>query len=167
MSPDQERRAEMIGLLRAFGAADSALGRQFAKQQRMHPTDAAAVVAILDAERGGGSITPARLAERIGLSANATSAVLNRLEEAGHVVRSREHRDRRLVSLHTTPRVHADAEVFFSSIGSALDAALTACPVEQTESLTRLLRELVDVMTAGLDESEGSTSHPPGPAATR
>lgn len=151
----------MITLLRAFSTADSALGRQFAKQQRMHPTDAAAIVVILDAERDGATMTPARLAERIGLSANATSAALNRLEEAGHVVRTRDHRDRRLVSLHTTKQVHADAEAFFSPIASALETALTAYPVEQLESLTHLLSELIGVITTPRHEPQGPPPRTP------
>lgn len=151
----------MIALLRSFSAADSALGRQFAKQQRMHPTDAAAIVVILDAERDGATMTPARLAERIGLSANATSAALNRLEEAGHVVRTRDHRDRRLVSLHTTKQVHADAEAFFSPIASALNTALTAYPIDQLESFTHLLNELVGVMVGPLHEPRDRTPRTP------
>ncbi|MEZ0492093.1 MarR family winged helix-turn-helix transcriptional regulator [Kineococcus sp. TBRC 1896] len=126
----------------------------------MHPTDAAAVVAILDTERGGGSITPARLAERIGLSANATSAALNRLEGAGHVVRTRDHQDRRLVSLHTTAKVHADAAAFFAPTASAVDTALTGRPPRQLESLTQLLTDLIDALGAGLRGAGGATRTP-------
>jgi MarR family transcriptional regulator, organic hydroperoxide resistance regulator len=140
------QRETAVALLRAFGAADSRLGREFAKQQHMHPTDAAAIVEILDAESRDAVLTPARLADRIGLTAGATSSVVNRLEAAGHVVRTRDHRDRRVVELHSTPRVHEDAAAFFSPVSAALDEALAGCTPDELDALVRTLTVLNDVV---------------------
>lgn len=154
MSSAEEQRDTVIALLHAFGAADSALGRQFARQQQMHPTDAAAIVEILDAEQRSEFITPARLGERIGLTAGATSTLVNRLEGAGHVVRTRGHADRRLVGLHTTPQVHVDADAFFAPIGSALAAALAEYTPEEIDSFESILRRLTAVVDAELSGRE-------------
>lgn len=67
---------------------------------------------ILAAEGRGQPLTPARLAARIALTPGATSTLLNRLEDAGHVVRTREHTDRRIVILHSTRTVHETADAF-------------------------------------------------------
>lgn len=64
------------------------------------------MVEILAAEERGLPLTPARLAERIALTTGATSTLLNRLETSGHIVRTREHSDRRVVTLHVTPSSH-------------------------------------------------------------
>lgn len=121
---DEEQRAQVIAALRTFGARDSELGRQFARSHDMHPTDAAAIVEILTAEQRGETLTPARLAAKIGLTTGATSTLLRRLESAGHVVRSHDHDDRRRVSLRSTDTVHETATAFYAPVAVALDAAL-------------------------------------------
>jgi MarR family transcriptional regulator, organic hydroperoxide resistance regulator len=147
MRSEQDQHAAIVERLRAFGAANSAMGRRFAKEQGMHPTDAAAIVEILEAERNEMLMTPARLAERIGLTAGATSTLVNRLEDAGHVVRRRDQSDRRLVGLHTTDRVHRDAEAFFAPIAERLDAVLAAHSSDQLDSFGNLLDALNAVMS--------------------
>ena len=88
--------------LQAYGANFTELSRRFAAWQGLHSTDAAALLEISAAENRGDPLSPARLGQRISLSSGATTALLNRLEAAGHLVRTREHSDRRVVTLHTT-----------------------------------------------------------------
>ncbi len=101
----------------AYSAGQSEFGREFARRMGMHLTDSIAAVEILRAEDRGQPLTPARLAERIGLTSGATSILLNRLEKAGHITRERGHADRRLVTLHSAQVVHADADNFFAPCG--------------------------------------------------
>ncbi len=54
----------------------------------MHPTDLNALLAVMRAERAGAPLTPGRLGQHLGLSSGATTAVIDRLERAGHVQRS-------------------------------------------------------------------------------
>lgn len=143
MADDQhQRRVAVIEGLRAFAAADSERGRAFARSRSMHTSDAAAVVEILTAEAHGQVLTSARLAERIGLSAGATSNLLNRLEEAGHIVRTRDHPDRRMVGLRSTAQIHDDAETFFSPVAEALDTALSHYTAEQLDAFAEMLAAL-------------------------
>lgn len=139
---DQQRRADVVDRLRAFASADSELGREFARSRSMHPSDAAAVVEILTAEAHGQVLTPARLAERIGLSAGATSTLLNRLESAGHIVRTHDHADRRIVGLQSTPQIHHDAETFFAPVAEALDATLSRYTAKQLDAFATMIAEL-------------------------
>lgn len=140
-------RERLLVVLREFAAVQNELGRQFARSQGMHPTDAAAVVEVLTAEEQGRPLTSARLAARLGLSTGATSTLLNRLEEAGHVVRSREQRDRRVVTVRSTTGVHERAGVFYSDLAdrlrdvlgvyAAADLDLVAGLVESLAAVTR------------------------------
>lgn len=52
------------------------------------------------AEQRGEPLSPDRLSERVSLSSGATTTLITRRERAHHVVRTREHSDRRVVTLH-------------------------------------------------------------------
>lgn len=106
-------RTRVLGDLLAFSANQSDRGRAFARHMKMRATDSAAIVEILRAEERGQPLTPARLGERIGMTSGATTILLNRLEDAGHVTRMRGHSDRRIVTLHSAEAVHAEATAFF------------------------------------------------------
>jgi MarR family transcriptional regulator, organic hydroperoxide resistance regulator len=135
-----QQRERVLQTLVAFASAQSELGRLFARSRQMHTTDAAAIVEILAAEGRGQPLTPARLAERIALTTGATSTLLNRLEEAGHIVRTREHRDRRVVTLHSTQTIHQTADAYYAPLSDQLHAAMAECsPADLT-----LVEDFVD-----------------------
>lgn len=105
--------SRVLADLLAFSAEQSDAGRAFARHMRMRPTDATAIVEILRAEDEGHPLTPARLGERISMTSGATTILLNRLEDAGHITRMRGHADRRIATLHSAEHMHVEAERFF------------------------------------------------------
>ena len=146
------QRERVIEGLQAYAAAQSELGREFARHTRMHVTDSAAVVEILRAEGHGRPLTPARLAERVGLSSGATSILLNRLEGAGHVVRRRGHADRRLVTLHSTPTVHESAEDFFSPLRARLEQLMNRYTPEQLDLVEKVVTDFCETVDTYLQQ---------------
>jgi DNA-binding MarR family transcriptional regulator len=68
----------------------------------------------------GGQITAGQLAAESGLSTGAVTAVLDRLEQAGYVRRTRDTADRRRVLVELTPKVRERAEAIWGPI--ALEA---------------------------------------------
>lgn len=147
-SATRAQRGAVIEAVRAFAALDSDLGRRFARRHGMHPTDAAAIVEILNAEQRGETLTPARLAERIGLTTGATSTLLRRLEGAGHIVRSHDHEDRRMVSLRSTGSVHESAASFFAPTSRAMDEALLLFSSTDLETAIAVVAALTCATTA-------------------
>lgn len=137
---DQHER--VLDQLRAYGAISTELSRRFAAGLDLHPTDATALIEILEAEERGTALSPARLSERIGLTSGATSSLLNRLEENGHIVRSRVHADRRVVSLHSTSNVQHVADEFFDPLAVRLRALMDSYPDDLLARLETLLVEL-------------------------
>jgi MarR family transcriptional regulator, organic hydroperoxide resistance regulator len=123
----------------------------FARSRQMHPTDAAAIVEILTAEDHSRPLTPARLAKRVGLSTGATSTLLNRLEAAGHIRRSREHSDRRIVTLHSAPAIHAEANAFFAPLAAQMEAAVIAYSADDLELVNEVVSRLRATMAAYMD----------------
>ena len=144
-------RERVLDALNSLSFAQKEFGRLFARAQEMHPTAAAAVVEILIAEDRGRPLSPARLAERIGLSPAATSALLNRLEEAGDVVRTREHRDRRIVTLHATAQIHDRTDAFYEPLHEAFRTAMADRSPAELDLVAEVVGQLRDIVTGFLD----------------
>lgn len=137
----------------AFTAAQNELSRFFARSMDMHTTDAAAVVLIIEAEDLGRPLTPARLAERVGLSPGATSILLGRLEEAGHVERTREGTDRRIVTLRSTTAINAAADAFFDPLQQQLNRVLAEFTPAQLDTIARAADNLRAAVQSYLGDS--------------
>ncbi|MFC6012922.1 MarR family winged helix-turn-helix transcriptional regulator [Nocardia lasii] len=138
--------------LRAYGANYREFTRRFATWLGLHATDAAALIEILTAEERGTTLSPARLSERIALSNSATTALLNRLEQAGHIVRSREHDDRRVITLRSTPRIHTLADEFFTPLGTRVGTVMDKYSPEELQRFEAFVTDLQSAMTAHLAE---------------
>jgi DNA-binding MarR family transcriptional regulator len=115
--------------------------------------DAAALSEILYAEDAGTPLSPARLGERIGLTSGATTSLINRLEAAGYVVRTREHVDRRIVTLRYNPAAEAAGRRFFTPLGHHLDAMIVQYPAEQLDAIEAFLEHLRATMRSALADT--------------
>jgi DNA-binding MarR family transcriptional regulator len=78
---------------RALGSAQIAFNQALAECCGLHPTDHLALGALFDE----GPMTAGELCERTGLTSGSITALVDRLERAGHVRRERDSRDRRKV----------------------------------------------------------------------
>lgn len=146
------QRERLMEGLRIYGGHYAELSRRFAAWLGLHSTDATAVLEIAAAEERGTPLSPARLSERISLSTGATTALLNRLEAAGHVTRSREHADRRVITLRSGPHVQERADEFFGPLAGRLDAAMSHYPPEFLERFESFVADLNATMDAHLAE---------------
>lgn len=136
------RRERLLEGLIAYSALYGEFGRLFANWLGVHSTDAVAFVDIYNAQERGDPLSPARLAARISLSSGATTALLNRLERAGYIVRSREHDDRRIVTLRVSPRSYQPAREFFGPYLEGLDAMMARYPPEMLRQFETFLDDL-------------------------
>ena len=159
--PEEQSGPELVvAALQSYAAAQNDLGRLFARSRGMHTTDAAAVVEILSAEDRGLPLTPARLAERIALTSGATSILLNRLEEAGHIRRTRDQADRRIVTVRSTPTIHEDADAVFAPLRRRLEDVLSAYSPEDLGRVAEIVDALRDATRAHIDATEHLGSAP-------
>jgi DNA-binding MarR family transcriptional regulator len=140
------QRVRVMEELRGYGASFTEVSRRFAAWLDMHYTDAVALLEISAAEQRGTPLSAARLSERVSLSSGATTALINRLEGAHHVVRNREHADRRVVTLHTTPHVGALAGDYFSPLSERLDAMMAKYSPEQLRQFETFVVDLRNTM---------------------
>lgn len=154
------QRVRLMEELRGYGASFTEVSRRFAAWLDLHYTDAVALLEISAAEQRGTPLSPARLSERISLSSGATTALINRLECAEHVVRSREHADRRVVTLHTTPRVGELAEEYFAPLSGRLDGMMAGYSPELLRQFETFVGDLRTTMEGHLDEEHSPTTPP-------
>lgn len=145
-APADTQHDRLMYGLRVYGANYTEFTRRFATWLGLHATDAAALTEILYAEDQGTPLSPARLGERVSLSSGATTALVNRLERAGHVVRTREHTDRRIVTLRSSPDVRPRAEEFFGPYTESVATALNRYTPEQLHEFEELLDHLRQAM---------------------
>ncbi|WP_020668880.1 MarR family winged helix-turn-helix transcriptional regulator [Amycolatopsis nigrescens] len=147
-----ERSVRLLDGLRAFGANYTEFTGRFAISLGLHATDATALMEILYAEDKGAPLSPTRLSERLSLTTGATTNLLNRLERLGHIVRTREHADRRLVTLRSSARIETPAREFFGPLNENLQALVAQYPAEQLAQFEDFLRRLQTSMNELLTE---------------
>ncbi|WP_327261123.1 MarR family transcriptional regulator [Streptomyces sp. NBC_01232] len=148
----EAQRDRLMDGLRAFGANYTEFTRRFALWLGLHSTDAAALAEILYAEDKGAPLSPARLSERISLSSGATAALLNRLEGAGHIARTREHSDRRIVTLRSSAHVRPRAEEFFGPYAIRMAAEMATYAPEQLRQFEDFIGHLRGTMDSLLSD---------------
>ena len=71
-----------------------------------------------------GDMTPKNLAQRMGMSAAATTTIIDRLEKAGYAERKRGGRDRRSVSIHAAEGSEKKVERCYKSLRDLADTQL-------------------------------------------
>jgi DNA-binding MarR family transcriptional regulator len=104
----------LVHQLRALTVELNLAAAEFARCNDLHGTDVRALVCLLDAARDGTEATPGWLGKQLSLNSASTTALLDRLERAGHVQRDRDSGDRRRVLVSVTPQAVALGQTFFA-----------------------------------------------------
>ncbi len=114
-----------------------------------------AQVAALHTLRASPSMTPAELAERLGLARPTVSNLLRDLEAAGHVTRARSEVDRRSVILTITEQARDVQDAFHRGRGEVVTSAWAALDESDRTALaaaTPSLRRLADLLHASASD---------------
>ena len=143
---DVERR-ELALLLRRLTVELDAVGQRFAELHGLNRTDVRALVAIMDAARGGKSLTAGRLGDAVDLRSASVTALVDRLEKVGHVRRVRDPEDRRRVALEMSDSAMAAGAEHFGGLAKDLGAAMEDYSDEELAVVRRFLLDMTDVIT--------------------
>ncbi len=136
---ESEPGIQIIHALRAVTVELNLIGADFAASQRLHATDLRAIIELLDAERAGVVATPGLLGERLGLNSASVTALVDRLEELGHVRRRRDPSDRRRVLLDVTPSAKDLGWAFFGPLMASIVTATTTFDETEIATVRRFL----------------------------
>ena len=133
-------------LLRRLTVEVDAVGERFADLHGLGRTDVRALVAIMDAARGGNALTAGGLGAAVDLSSASVTALVDRLERAGHVRRVSDPDDRRRVVLEMTESAMAAGGEFFGGLQRDLVEAMHAFSDEELEVVRRFLTGMTRVV---------------------
>jgi DNA-binding MarR family transcriptional regulator len=131
--------AEIANGLRRYAADAQQVGHAFAGLHGLGPTDLQALIAVMDAELLGNPITPGRLGEQLNLSSGSVTALIDRLEHAGHIRRDRDTADRRKILLRYADRGATVAMEFFKPLGRRTDAVMADFTDAELEIVHRFM----------------------------
>ncbi len=146
---DQDAGLQMVHLLRAITVELDLFGAAFAGEHGLHPTDLRALISLLDADRAGLTATPGWLGGQLGLNSASVTALIDRLEGAGHIRRVRDTADRRRVLLVIEPSAVAMGLAFFGPLITQLVASMRQFDAAELATVRRFLLAMKQVVTDG------------------
>ncbi|MGB7364312.1 MAG: MarR family winged helix-turn-helix transcriptional regulator [Rhodococcus sp. (in: high G+C Gram-positive bacteria)] len=148
---------ELVHSLRALVVQLDLIGAQFGRTHDLHATDIRALICLLDRDRAEQEATPGWLGKELGLNSASTTALVDRMERRGLVVRRRDTRDRRRVILDVSSDAHELGWSFFGRfIARAVDAAATFTP-EQRDTVRLFLASMSRAMSQEDTPDDGSS----------
>ncbi|MEV8531282.1 MarR family transcriptional regulator [Streptomyces sp. NPDC051211] len=139
---------ELVHLLRAVTVEFGLRQQEFAARNGMHLTDVRALICLLDADRAGEPASAGLLGARLGVNSAGTTAVIDRLERLGHVVRVRDPQDRRRVLLRVSPAAVELGRAFFGPLIDGLLDAVGTFSAPERDTIRRFLTAAQSVFTA-------------------
>ncbi len=139
-------RQEVALLLRRLNVELDAVGQRFAQMHDLNRTDVRALVAIMDAARRGEALTAGGLGEAVDLRSASVTALVDRLEKAGHLRRVRDAEDRRRVSLEMSDSAMAAGAEHFGGLARDLSTAMEGYTDEELAVVRRFLVEMTEVV---------------------
>ena len=122
------------------------------REAAMHRTDLAALAVVMDRGDTGQITTPGQLSSALQLSAPATSAMLDRLEQLGHVRRSAHPRDRRSVVVEMTDHAREVGGAMFARLAAHLAPVLASRSDAELARVASFLEEVVAATRAARQE---------------
>lgn len=129
----------------------------FARRHALHRTDLDALGHLWEAEVSERPMTPTHLSASLSLSPAATSASLDRLQRAGHVVRREDPDDRRRTFVTLSDEARTLSMEFFQPLGARLREAMTDFSDEEVATAHRFLVAMAQATARLTDEIQ------PGP----
>ncbi len=146
---DHERGVRVLQAMRLYRSAEAAMRRRTRDAMQMGENDLLALRYVIGARQRGTAVTPTDLSRYLGVKTSSVTAMIDRLETAGHLRRVPSASDRRRLTVE--PTAHADAMVratlgemhermLGATVGLDADAALSI-----VEFLDRM-RDAVDAI---------------------
>lgn len=142
----------VLTALRTWRAAEQAMSEASQKHMKLNATDMKALRFLMASRNAGAVVTPGLLAETLRISTASTTKLLDRLEKAGHVLRSPHPTDRRALMITVTDATRIDAR---ESVGRVHARRFEAAARLSREERDIVIRFLTDLSSAA-EQVEGA-----------
>jgi DNA-binding MarR family transcriptional regulator len=162
--PDAAGPPPLVNLLQEFSLEANRYADSAGARNDMHRTDLNALSVIMQHTVRNQVVTPGVLRRELHLSSPATTALIDRLDKSGHVVRERLGADRRQVQLRMTPKAYRDGGAMFQPLARHMAAAMAEFTPAELEVATRFMTSMIDAtVRAGQEAAQQPASAPPAP----
>lgn len=141
---------QLIGLLHQTGEGMTRLAQRMAEVSGAHPTDLTAISLLA---RHADPVTVGQLGTELQLSKAATTALVDRLEGAGHVHRVRDPSDRRRWYLETTDSAHLVAQTVLEDFLHRTRTALADYSPAELKTAQKFLADVAAALAPQRDRS--------------
>jgi len=141
---------ELLSALEALATSNAHVTGLLASSLGIGPSDLRALFFIA---RGRGEATPKRTAEFLELSTGATTSVLDRMADAGFIVRRPNPTDRRSICLALAPSGETAIERILGIFNRALDAAVSP---QDAPAIAAAFRAIGDALVRVAEEELGA-----------
>jgi DNA-binding MarR family transcriptional regulator len=158
--PESKRDAvmsDLIDALRTYNVESDVFIDGFARAHSLGRSDLNAIMWISVGTGSGDPITVGELAHRLRLSPAAATALVDRLENVGHVRRYRDPNDRRRVTVQMSETAMRVASAFFIPLGGKMHEAAAEFTPEELTRTAEIIRKLTAAVTAA---SQAPTKQP-------
>ena len=139
---------DLIDALRRFTVESDVFVDVFARAHGLGRSDLNAIMWISAGTSSGEPITVGELAHELRLSPAAATALVDRLEAAGHVSRTRDPQDRRRVTVRMSETAMGVASDFFVPLGRRMNDAATEFSDDELARAAAVIRRLTGAVTA-------------------
>jgi DNA-binding MarR family transcriptional regulator len=155
-SDRRQRHKAVLEALRVYRAAEVAMRRRTRDSMSMGENELLVLRYLLrDPSR---EVRPGELTRYLGLSTASTTALLDRLERSGHIVRVANPGDRRSIFIRSTPRADAEVRQTLGNMHERMLAAVIDMTPEESAVVVAFLRRMSDAVD-GVAVEGGAGEH--------
>jgi DNA-binding MarR family transcriptional regulator len=137
------RMNRYVSLVRDFAARAVLFHETVAQKLGLHATDVKALRLL-----GDEAMTAGQLAERVGLTGASVTALVDRLEDSGFVIRQRDAADRRRVTIKAVPAKIQKLDRLYDAYGAAMAKLLTSYDDKAFAAITDYLAQATDLLAS-------------------
>ncbi len=143
---------DLLTLLQQFTVETDRYVDAVSSTHRLHRTDLSALAFMVQAARADQTVTPGRLGEALNLSSPATTALMDRLDRAGHLTRHRSAEDRRQIQLAMTDHARQVGRRLFTPLARHLTQALDGYSDAERELASRFITDMIAATIAARED---------------
>jgi DNA-binding MarR family transcriptional regulator len=157
---------DVVRALENLATAEATLDRATLQALGIGPNDVKVLRHLLDLEVGGRSATPRELADLLGISSAATTALIDRLADAGWVSRERHPDDRRSIIVRATVPPGSPARRLLAVRRVAVSSAAARLGASERRTVVDFLDDLHRAQEHYLDEARDAVAPPASARST-
>ncbi len=145
-SPDRTAAQDVARRLRALVAQSQLYADGVGHDLGLHRSDLMAMNLMSQAAVRGELMTPGEVAKQMSLSAAAVTALVDRLERVGHLVRHADTRDRRRVRLDISNQAETVSRRMFRPMNERMYAAMSPYTDAELALVARVMADLTEAV---------------------